>query len=441
MDRQFHRVTMPAADVLANTRSLMDRGLAEVIRPDYATANVSGKCSNEVIVEQDGYGHLRIGSKDEPKREPARKLHLKVPCRKCAPCRRARRMLWTDRAIREYRASTRSWFVTLTVRPEERYNLLLQAHKRFRDSGGDFDRLSKADQFAELLREYQRVVALYFMRLRKGLRHRGWEQTRFRYLLVPEKHADGAPHFHVLLHEVDELQPLRKARIEQAWEAGLIHARLLKDEHAARYVVKYLGKQDFMGRVRASLMYGKVAETAHDERHVPATRGGAPPSPLPQDALTVQQRMRDELPDLVGELREGDELRVCEAGLHIGVSCTCKVVGSGSAPEPAVDPADPLAHVTGGSTRDPHSREAVSRRGWVVPMRMAEPPQAKRGEVVDPNPFDPLAREGDVEGAFDDDDTGWIDPSTWIHPDEAEGRVVVDPPGCSAPRVRPPKRA
>lgn len=434
-----HRLVRPAADVLATTRALYDAGKADVVQPNYVCADLSGRCSSDLVVEQAGYGHLRLGSKGEEKWEPARTLSLKVPCRKCGPCRKARRMLWTDRAVREYRASTRSWFVTLTFRPEERYKLRLQAVKRLRDSGGDFERLSERDQFAELLREYQRPVSLYLMRLRKGLAKRGWELTSFRYILVPERHADGAPHFHAILHEVAEDQPLRKARIEEAWTHGVLHARLLKDERAARYAVKYLGKQDFCGRLRASRHYGEVSEpqqVAPFASVKEGLRGGAPPAPLAHDPAVAAQKLRELRRELFAEaeqVSEGDELGVCELGLHIGVSCDCG--------RKAARPECTAAGDDDEST-DELSRFRRSRRGWIVPMpRLADlavvPGTPSEASEPAPQPALPAPekREEGEEG-FDLDDTGWIDPDIWVHPDEAEGRDVLDVPGC----VERPKR-
>ncbi len=430
-----HRVVRPAADVLAASRALDDAGKADIIRPDYVRADLSGRCSTDLFVEQAGYGHLRIGTKGEEKWESARTLSLKVPCRKCGPCRMARRMLWTDRAVRQYRASTRSWFVTLTFRPEERYKLRLQAEKRLRDSGGDFASLSERDRFSELLREYQRPVSLYLMRLRKGLATRGWKQVAFRYIVVPERHADGAPHFHAILHEMSEDAPIVKARIEEAWPHGVLHARLLRDERAARYAVKYLGKQDFCGRLRASRHYGEVPELAPDEAFREGARGGAPPPVLRADAAVQAQELRALHRELVEEISEGDELGVCELGLHVGVSCNC-----GSKVTRRV-----LAADDGGDEFDGEesSRVRRSRRGWIVPMpRLADlavvsgTPSDASVPPPHPSPSAPEPR-GEGEEGFDLDDTGWIDPDTWVHPEEQDERVALDVPDCEERPKRP----
>lgn len=431
------RMVRPAADVLATTKALCASGKAVIHRPDYVTADLSGPCSADLIVEQMGHGHLTIGTKSEEKWESARTLSLKVPCRQCGPCRKARRMLWTDRAVREYRASTRSWFVTLTFRPEERYKLRLQAIKRLRDSGGSFERLAERDQYAELLREYQRPVALYLMRLRKGLAKRGWALTSFRYLLVPERHEDGAPHFHVLLHEVDELKPLRKARIEQAWPHGVIHARLLRDERAARYVVKYLGKQDFAGRVRASLGYGDVEGLLPDVQPFPGHRGARPPAVLPEDEARVLQHHRALLDgaadDDASRLSAGDVLGVCETGRHLGAACSCTPDADRAPALRADDPDNPLGTYSGEDIPE-NSRARLSRRGWLVPM-----PRLAALVVAAADPDGKPQHDGDREHPPEGDeldDTGWVDPDTWVHPDEAEGRVTLDVPGCVNPTKR-----
>ena len=417
-----HRVARPAADVKAATIVAMTRGKAVPHAPDYWTADYAGKCASDLIVEQAGYGHLRCGTKGEPEVwEPARTLSIKVPCRKCGPCRKARRMLWTDRAVREYRASTRTWIVTLTFRPEERYKLSLRAEARYRDTGGDFNGLSIRDRFTELLREYQREIDLFLMRLRKGLTHRKWELIRFRYLLVAERHADGTPHFHALIHEIDECMPVRKARIEEAWGKGFVHARIIKDEAAARYVVKYLGKQDFQGRVRASKRYGEVPELLPDAVAMPGRAGVAPPQPLADDQAVARQRfrlMREDLGDVPGErlseLRDGDDIAVCELGLHVGVACEC---GRASGPEQRLRADDPTVEdELLAELREWRARERNQPKGWTRPMpRLAhlvvqeangrdQDPPDKSGAV---EPGGELAQPPDPD---DEPDTGWVDP-------------------------------
>lgn len=235
--------------------------------PQVVSWDLAGDCLSPWVMAQVGEGHF-YGEKDEKGNvvsrsfwrsddgasdtwEPGRTLEQKVRCRVCANCLRARGRLWFRRAVVEIKLWPRSWFVTLTFRPEERYRLLMVTRERV---GPAYDRLSIIDQFRELLRTIGPLVTKWLKRLRKG--GFGYAGSRFRYLLVVEKHEDGWPHFHALLHEVSELMPLRKAAIEGQWPHGFSQVRLVDDARGgARYVAKYLSK-DAASRVRASKDYG-----------------------------------------------------------------------------------------------------------------------------------------------------------------------------------------
>lgn len=153
-----------------------------------------------------------------------------VPCRKCAGCIRSRQGNWASRAGLECAVASRTWLVTLTLGPEARDAL--------RASGavpGDPASSAKG------------AVTLLFDRLRHS--------HGVRYLCALERHKDGTPHWHALVHE-----PARKLRyrdFQRQWGLGFIHAKLVREgEHgeAAAYVAKYLTKE--AGRVRASRRYG-----------------------------------------------------------------------------------------------------------------------------------------------------------------------------------------
>lgn len=227
--------------------------------PQVVSWDLAGDCLSPLVVAHVGEGHWH-GDKELAFRhlkgdvwEPMRTLEQKVRCRVCANCLRARGRLWFRRAVVEIRLWPRSWFVTLTFRPEERYRLLLETRQRV---GAGYDRLSALDQFRELLRTIGPLVTKWLKRLRKG--GFGYAGSVFRYLLVVEKHKDGWPHFHALLHEVSELAPLRYDAIVGQWRRhhGIAECELVKDVRGgARYVAKYLSK-DAASRVRASKDYG-----------------------------------------------------------------------------------------------------------------------------------------------------------------------------------------
>ena len=48
-------------------------------------------------------------------------VEMAARCRKCAGCLEHRRRLWTARALQEVNAHARTWFGTLTIRPEDRF--------------------------------------------------------------------------------------------------------------------------------------------------------------------------------------------------------------------------------------------------------------------------------------------------------------------------------
>ena len=94
--------------------------------------------------------------------------HQAVRCRKCVPCGRMRMRLWMQRAVVEFLASERSWWITYTFRPG-----------------------------AEFL-PYEEVKKSH-----KGRRKR----HQFRFLCSEEEgERNGRRHFHVLYHCSEQLQ-------------------------------------------------------------------------------------------------------------------------------------------------------------------------------------------------------------------------------------------
>lgn len=156
--------------------------------------------------------------------------------------------MWARNAITEIMASERTWFGTLTLRPEELYRCLSAARSKAAKRGRvDFDALPWSEQFALVHQQAALDITLMLKRLRK-------QGHRFRYMLVAEAHQSGAPHYHVLLHEVAE--PIRKATLDKEWPLGFSKWKLA-DRSSAWYVCKYLAKNSAC-RVRASLRYGKT---------------------------------------------------------------------------------------------------------------------------------------------------------------------------------------
>lgn len=184
------------------------------------------------------------------------KSNSKVPvsfdtrCRKCEGCLAHRRRLWTARASDELKAAHRTWFATLTIRPEDRFVATMHAATSAARAGhGSWSSMSSENQFRYLVEYLNKDIARYFKRLRKG-------GAQFRYLLVSEAHEDGFPHFHALIHEA--ALPVTKRLLESNWRLGYSQFRLVNnaDPRSAFYVCKYLAKSA-LTRVRASKRYGR----------------------------------------------------------------------------------------------------------------------------------------------------------------------------------------
>lgn len=176
-----------------------------------------------------------------------------VRCRQCASCRKAKAAHWRLRAIEEVKMAPRTWFGTLTFKPEKQFELLSIARHKAAQSAVDFDALSAVEQFRGRVSAAGPVVTKWLKRLRKHVKP-------FRYLIVAEEHRSGAPHFHILLHEGSAFEPIRYAILDASWKAqGFSQWRLVKDDaREASYVCKYIAKTQ-LARVRASKEYGKLA--------------------------------------------------------------------------------------------------------------------------------------------------------------------------------------
>ena len=240
--------------------------------------------------------------------------------------------MWTERAAKEWRQATRTWFLTLTFTPLSTTSSR-RACGSVAASGGDLDTMKPAERLAEVLKDYRYEMDKYLMRLRSGVRGKGYDPVQFRYLFVPEPHKSGEIHFHMLLHEVSEDQPLTKRRMEDFWPFGHTSIKLVKDENAARYLTKYLGKHHFEGRLRASKFYGKRRWTRRPSwrsRRSRATGRAKPAAPIQQaDFLADMRAEYGRAPgDEVDEIREGDPVPSCPTGLHHGVQCDCQVNGA-----------------------------------------------------------------------------------------------------------------
>jgi len=176
-------------------------------------------------------------------------LHAK--CRKCEACLRKRAAHWRLRAYAELGYATRTWFGTLTLSPGEQFRMLALARADARRTGlGDFDALPPERQWQLRVATVGVEITKYLKRVREA------SGSRFRYLIVSERHKSGDPHFHMLLHEVAE--PVREAVLSKQWRLGFCQWRLAhrEDQRAATYLTKYISKSAET-RVRASARYGR----------------------------------------------------------------------------------------------------------------------------------------------------------------------------------------
>jgi hypothetical protein len=238
--------------------------------PQRVEWDIAGFCRDPVPVLQRGAGHM-IGDSDlgvavRPDTwEPGRDLALMVPCRQCEPCLKVRAWRWGQAAVREFELAHRTWFGTITFRPEVRYRLVAATRDRLDRVGVRLELLPPAEQFRELTAEAGHLVTNYLKALRDGRASLKVKPARFRYLMTVEPHADWFPHFHVLLHEVDPLKPLRFAGLEPLWPHGFTKFRLARSSNACHYVAKYLSKFSF-ARLRASLNYGGEASPQIEDK-------------------------------------------------------------------------------------------------------------------------------------------------------------------------------
>ena len=228
-------------------RAALDKG-GVLVRPGVVTLDASGrhwKCLTPLDMVHKGEGTQRV--------------IYRVRCRRCEACLRQRNVEWINRAKREAASAERTWFVTLTMRPEVHNAIRLLVDSRV---GSHPDpKVIQADYYAECYRQVQ----LFFKRIRKNT------GKTFRYLCVTELHKSGLPHFHLLVH--DPKGDLKRRDIDNQWLAGFTSSRLVKGdkEKAIAYVCKYLSK-DTEGRIKCSLRYGRCGLLP--ERGEP---GGCPP--------------------------------------------------------------------------------------------------------------------------------------------------------------------
>ena len=247
----------------------LDQGKA-VIGGYFGGANTAqvdkyGDCSDPVILFIEGRNGDAAHGRDlgaKSRMGFGDKLHTTeywVRCRRCDACRKAHSRWWHYRARTEIEQSNRSWFGTLTLRPEAHGIMARRAMKAAKLTVEQFAGLSPDEQFAMRHKQIVRELQLWIKRVRAAA---AYEQKAksipLRYCLVAERHKSGLPHYHILIHERGERVPHRILRDQ--WRHGFVNFKVVKEpSRAAHYVAKYLSKCA-TARVQASQAYGKSKE-------------------------------------------------------------------------------------------------------------------------------------------------------------------------------------
>lgn len=194
--------------------------------------NYASKCEKPFIVR------LYCWIKQQSGGLGRRHMEIETRCRKCSPCLKARKHFWTDRIAKEFATWGRTWAGTMTIRPTSRVRYCYKADV----IPGHYS----DDDYKKLCKVIGKDLTNFIKRLRKNTK------AKIRYFSVFEKHKDGFPHVHVLIHECT---PVSKRALEKEWVHGFTRWKLVKDRKGAIYVAKYLTKAAGT-RIRASGRYG-----------------------------------------------------------------------------------------------------------------------------------------------------------------------------------------
>lgn len=139
--------------------------------------------------------------------------YIKVPCGKCAECRRARGLEWQIRLVSEMRGVTTtsliSYFVTLTLSPSH---------------------------YARFATNPARAIRLFLERYRKR-----YKQSCRHWIVTELGETNDRLHFHGLLFSS---YPLDAKILSDLWQYGFVYVGRYSDVKSAKYVTKYITKLD-----------------------------------------------------------------------------------------------------------------------------------------------------------------------------------------------------
>lgn len=227
-------------------------------------------------------------------------VELEVACRSCEACLRARARLWSARAVAETRVWPRTWFGTMTLRPEEVFRTLTVARVNARARAVPMEGESELAQFSRHVAAVGPEVGRFIKRVRKNT------GSKLRYLLVAEPHKSGVPHFHMLVHQTTLHELVRYDDLKSQWLLGFSSWKLC-DHRSASYVCKYLSKS-LRARVRASQAYGECPNALSLVRFPDVINKNDPP-PFSEIGMGTMPIEGSELE------RNADEFRVSSPGL------------------------------------------------------------------------------------------------------------------------------
>lgn len=188
-------------------------------------------------------------------------MDMTLRCRSCESCLRARSRHWSARARAELEASARTWFGTLTLRPEAQFHFLTVARQKAALKAEDFETFTESQIFAARVAAIGAELGKFLKRVRKN------SKAELRYLLVAEAHSSGLPHFHILIHQSQHDEVVTHAELTRCWRVGFSKFKLVAptESKVVYYVTKYLAKS-ILARVRASLGYGRESATGYDPK-------------------------------------------------------------------------------------------------------------------------------------------------------------------------------
>lgn len=252
--RKRHSDYVSSEDWFYLAARALERG-GKVIKPGVVEWPAAGRCSNPYVRTIKGLVTDLWGMTEARENTTrTRFLDMEVPCRRCPSCLYRKRLHWEHRGTMETEAARRTWFVTLTFKPEVRWRMEQEARRAVGEEA--WKELSQEQRSSALAKQAQSYLTDWLKRVRSQ------SGAALRYLAVSELHKDGMPHCHLLVHECSDVA-VRHAVLTRQWSRnGFSNAKLVETgENATAYVTKYLSK-DPVTRVRASVGYGHRGQDA-----------------------------------------------------------------------------------------------------------------------------------------------------------------------------------